>query len=210
MNSYVSSLTETIETVSGDLSGEQEKVLAMQEQISELEHTVSGLSLTMSEQFAGGINFIRNSAGLNGITDDWTITGTVSTDSSTDVQNNTTSDSCFVLGATSTLKQVITGVVPGSSYVISLRAKNTYTSSVQPPPLIGRSLVWLSPMCRTAQSPFTAITESQVCISRTSSWLKELPSTNGHLLLTRFTPPRLRLTDAVLRFPTLIPHRELL
>lgn len=128
MNSYVSSLTETIETVSGELSGEKETVLDMQEQISELEHTVEGLSLTMTEQFAGGINFIKNSAGLNGITDDWTITGTVSTDNSTDVQNNTTSDSSFVLGDSSTLKQVITGVVPGSSYVISLRAKKTGAS----------------------------------------------------------------------------------
>ena len=128
LNSYVSNLTKTVETVSGEVSGEKETVLEMQEQISELEHTVEGLSLTMSEQFAGGINFIKNSAGLNGITDDWTTTGTVATDSSTDVQNNTTSDSCFVLGASSTLKQVVTGVVPGSSYVISLRAKKTGAS----------------------------------------------------------------------------------
>ena len=128
LNSYVSNLTKTVETVSGEVSGEKETVLEMQEQISELEHTVEGLSLTMSEQFAGGINFIRNSAGLNGITDDWVTTGTVSTDSSTDVQNNTTSDSCFVLGATSTLKQVVTGVVTGSSYVLSLRAKKTGAS----------------------------------------------------------------------------------
>ena len=55
----------------------------MQSQVSELQHTVSGLSLTMQEQFAGGINYIKNSAGLNGITDDWTTSGTVSTDSST-------------------------------------------------------------------------------------------------------------------------------
>ena len=128
LNSYVSSLTETVETVSGELSGEKEIVLEMQEQISELEHTVDGLSLTVTEQFAGGINFIKNSAGLNGITDDWVTTGNVSTDSSTDVQNNTTSNSCFVLGDTSTLKQVVTGVVTGSSYVISLRAKKTGAS----------------------------------------------------------------------------------
>ena len=43
----------------------QSKVLEMQEQVSELEHTVSGLSVSIQEQFAGGINFIKNSAGLN-------------------------------------------------------------------------------------------------------------------------------------------------
>lgn len=130
MNSYVSSMTETVQTIEGELSGEQEKVLEMQAQMSELQHSVDGLSVTIQEQFAGGINYIKNSAGLNGITDDWTITGTVATDSSTDVQSNTTSDSCFVLGDTSTLQQVITGVVPGA-YTIAVRAKKTgadYTS----------------------------------------------------------------------------------
>lgn len=128
LNSYVSTMTETVEKLEGSVSGEQEKVLEMQAQISELEHTVDGLSVTLQEQFAGGINYIKNSAGLNGITDDWSTTGTVATDSSTDVQNNTTSDSCFVLGDTSTLKQVITGAVTGTSYTISLRAKKTGAS----------------------------------------------------------------------------------
>lgn len=131
LNSYVGTLTETVETLGDDLGNEQTKVLEMQSKVSELEHSVDGLSLTMQEQFAGGINYVKNSAGLNGITDDWTTSGTVATDSSTDVQNNTTSDSCFVLGDTSTLLQVITGVVTGTSYVISIRAKKTagsYTS----------------------------------------------------------------------------------
>ena len=125
INSYVSNLTETVETVSGGLTDEKGKVLEMQEQISELEHTVDGLTLTMTERFVGGINYIRNSAGLNGITDDWITTGTVITDNSTDVQCNTTSDSCFVLGDSSSLKQVVTGVVTGTSYALSFRAKKT-------------------------------------------------------------------------------------
>lgn len=127
LNSYVGMLTETVETVENTLGEEQTKVLEMQSQVSQLEHTVEGLSLTMQEQFAGGINYIKNSAGLNGITDDWTTSGTVSTDSSTDVQNNTSSDSAFVLGDTSTLQQVITGVVPGT-YAVSIRAKKTASS----------------------------------------------------------------------------------
>ena len=125
LNSYVSNLTKTVETIETDLGEEQSKVLEMQEQVSELEHTVSGLSVSIQEQFAGGINYVRNSAGLNGVTDDWVYTGTVITDSSTDVQNNTTSDSCFVLSANSTLKQVITGVLTGTSYAVSVRAKKT-------------------------------------------------------------------------------------
>ena len=125
MNSYVSNLTKTVETIETDLGEEQSKVLEMQEQVSQLSHTVDGLSVTVQEQFAGGINYVHNSAGLNGITDDWVATGTVITDSSTDVQNNTTSDSCFVLNANSTLTQVITGVVTGTSYAVSVRAKKT-------------------------------------------------------------------------------------
>lgn len=125
LNSYVSKLTETVETVTTELGEEQTKVLDMQSQISTLEHTVEGLSVTVQEQFAGGINYVRNSAGLNGVTDDWVKSGTVTTNSSTDVQNNTTSDSCFVLAAYSSLKQVITGVVTGTSYAVSVRAKKT-------------------------------------------------------------------------------------
>lgn len=124
LNSYVSTMTETVEKLEGSVSGEQEKVLEMQTQVSQLQHSVEGLSVTVQEQFAGGINYIKNSAGLNGITDDWITSGTVSTDNSTDVQSNTTSDACFVLGDSSTLTQVITGVVPGS-YAISIRAKKT-------------------------------------------------------------------------------------
>ena len=130
LNSYVSGMTETMQTLESSVSGEQQKVLEMQQQVSELQHSVEGLSVSVQEQFAGGINYIKNSAGLNGVTDDWETTGVVTTDNSTDVQSNTTSDSCFVLGDTSTLMQTITGVVPGA-YTVSVRAKKTgadYTS----------------------------------------------------------------------------------
>ena len=126
LNSYVSGMTETMQTLEDSVGGEQQKVLEMQQQVSELQHSVEGLSVSMQEQFAGGINYIKNSAGLNGVTDDWETTGVVTTDNSTDVQSNTTSDSCFVLGDTSTLMQTITGVVPGA-YTVSVRAKKTST-----------------------------------------------------------------------------------
>ena len=114
LNSYVATLTETVETVSNDQGVLEERVLNSERRVSELEHTVDGLSVTMQEQYIGGINYVQNSSGLNGITDDWSYSGTVKTDASTDTQNNTISDSCFVLGAYSSLSQYIRGVVLGT------------------------------------------------------------------------------------------------
>ena len=109
LNSYVATLTETMETVSNDQGVLEERVLNSESRVSELEHTVDGLSVTMQEQYIGGINYVQNSSGLNGVTDDWSYSGTVKTDASTDTQNNTISDSCFVLGAYSSLSQYIRG-----------------------------------------------------------------------------------------------------
>lgn len=128
LNSYVATLTETVETVSNDQGVLEERILNSESRVSELEHTVDGLSVTMQEQYIGGINYVQNSSGLNGITDDWSYSGTVKTDASTDTQNNTISDSCFVLGAYSSLSQYIRGVVPGT-YTISVRAKKTSAMS---------------------------------------------------------------------------------
>ena len=91
LNSYVATLTETVETVSNDQGVLEERVLNSESRVSELEHTVNGLSVTMQEQYIGGINYVQNSSGLNGITDDWSYSGTVKTDASTDTQNNTIS-----------------------------------------------------------------------------------------------------------------------
>ena len=128
LNSYVATLTETVETVSNDQGVLEERVLSSESKISQLQQTVDGLSVTMQEQYIGGINYVQNSSGLNGITDDWSYSGTVKTEASTDTQNNTVSDSCFVLGAYSSLSQYIRGVVPGT-YTISVRAKKTSTMS---------------------------------------------------------------------------------
>lgn len=77
LNSYVATLTETVETVSNDQGVLEERVLNSESRVSELEHTVNGLSVTMQEQYIGGINYVQNSSGLNGITDDWSYSGTV-------------------------------------------------------------------------------------------------------------------------------------
>ena len=128
LNSYVATLTETMESVSNDQGILEERLRSSESKVSQLQHTVEGLSVTMQEQYIGGINYVQNSSGLNGITDDWSYSGTVKTDASTDTQNNTVSDSCFVLGAYSSLSQYIRGVVPGT-YTVSVRAKKTSTMS---------------------------------------------------------------------------------
>lgn len=128
LNSYVSSLTETIQTISDSQGVIEENLLNSEKKLSNLSQTVDGLTLTFEEQYMGGINYVKNSAGLNGITDDWEYSGTVSVDSSTDTQNNTVSDSAIVLGASSNLTQYIYSVVPGT-YTITLKAKKTSSYS---------------------------------------------------------------------------------
>ena len=126
LNSYVGSLTETVESITDSQNKTQERVINSESKISQLQQTVDSLSLNFNEQYIGGMNYIQNSAGLNGITDDWEYSGIVSVDSSTDTQNNTTSDSAFILDSTSSLSQYIYGVVPGT-YTITIRAKKTYS-----------------------------------------------------------------------------------
>ena len=128
LNSYVATLTETMESVSDSQEKLEERLKSSESKVSQLQHTVDGLSVTMQEQYIGGINYVQNSSGLNGVTDDWSYSGTVKTDTSTDTQNNTVSDSCFVLGAYSSLSQYIRSVVPGT-YTITIRAKKTSTMS---------------------------------------------------------------------------------
>ena len=57
-------LTESVEGVTGELTEEQENLRLIEGQMSQLQQSVDGLSLTMQEQYSGGINFVRNSAGF--------------------------------------------------------------------------------------------------------------------------------------------------
>lgn len=127
LNSFVASLTESVETVGGELSEEQERVQAMESQMSQLQQSVDGLSLTMQEQYSGGINFVRNSAGLNGLSDDWTYAGTITAQQGAETKNSTVSNSCFQLNAYSTLTQIVDSIVPGQSYRLTVKAKKTST-----------------------------------------------------------------------------------
>lgn len=128
ISSTVSSLTETVETIDSTLESEQERVTNAENKISVLEQTADNLSVKIEEQYVGGMNYIQNSAGLNGMSDDWIYSGKVSTGTSTDISSNTSSNSCFILGSSSTLSQTVNEIVPDRSYTVSIRARKPYSS----------------------------------------------------------------------------------
>lgn len=128
ISSTVSSLTTTVETIDSTLEAEQERVTNAENKITVLEQTADNLSVKIEEQYVGGMNYIQNSAGLNGMSDDWTYSGKVSTGTSTDISSNTSSNSCFILGSSSTLSQTVNEIVPDRSYTVSIRARKPYSS----------------------------------------------------------------------------------
>lgn len=97
----------------------------IQESITKIQQTVDGLLLGFTDLYRGGINYLENSCGLNGVTDDWEYTGTVETAQNDDTKNSTVSNSCFILHEGSTLTQSIDRVVVGSSYAVSVKVKKT-------------------------------------------------------------------------------------
>lgn len=128
LSSTVSSLTTTVETIDSTLETEQERVTDAENKISVFEQTADNLSVKIEEQYVGGMNYIQNSAGLNGMSDDWEYTGKVSTGTSTDINSNTSSNSCFILSSSSTLCQTVNEIVPDRSYTVSIRARKPYSS----------------------------------------------------------------------------------
>lgn len=128
LSSTVSSLTTTVETIDSTLESEQERVTNAENKITVLEQTADNLSVKIEEQYVGGMNYIQNSAGLNGMSDDWEYSGSVSTGTSTDISSNTSSNSCFIMGSSSTLSQTVNGIVPDRSYTVSIRARKPYSA----------------------------------------------------------------------------------
>lgn len=128
LSSTVSSLTESVTEIDSTLETEQERVTDAENKISVLEQTADNLSVKIEEQYVGGMNYIQNSAGLNGMSDDWEYSGKVSTGTSTDISSNTSSNSCFILGRSSTLSQTVNEIVPDRSYTVSIRARKPYSS----------------------------------------------------------------------------------
>lgn len=89
--------------------------------ISSLEQKIDRLTLSYTTKTTGGINNIRNSSGLNGVSDDWSYTGSVVAQQTADAVNNTASGSMFRLRV-GTLSQEIT-VLQGKEYTMTFKVK---------------------------------------------------------------------------------------
>ena len=89
--------------------------------ISSLEQKIDSLTLSYTTKTTGGINNIRNSSGLNGVSDDWSYTGSIVAQQTADAVNNTASGSMFRLRV-GTLSQEIT-VLQGKEYTLTFKAK---------------------------------------------------------------------------------------
>lgn len=96
--------------------------------LTDISETVNGLSAKFTTEYQGGINYVQNSSGLNGLSDDWEYSGTVIAQHSDDTKNSTTSNSCFCLSsADSTLSQTIDNIIVGKTYTLSMKVKKTST-----------------------------------------------------------------------------------
>lgn len=104
-----------------------DSIAEITERTSTLEQTAEDISFKINEQSTGGKNYLLNSSGLNGLTDDWEYSGSVSVLSDTDVISHTSSGSAFVLGIDGTLSQSVHNSVTDRAFVLSLRAKKSYS-----------------------------------------------------------------------------------
>lgn len=109
------SLITSVQTV---LTGDVE---TLETTVSQLRQTVESLTLSYTSKTAGGINNIRNSSGLNGVSDDWRYSGSVVAQQTAEAINNTSSGSLFRLRI-ATLSQEIT-VLRGKKYTLTFRAR---------------------------------------------------------------------------------------
>jgi len=121
---YVESAISEIQTYLSNENGDGE-LDVIKQNLSSLTQTIEGITARFSVAYYGGINYVENSAGLNGLSDDWTYTGTVDTLQSSDTKNYTVSNSCFRLSGGATLQQVINTLVVGKVYTISVKVKKT-------------------------------------------------------------------------------------
>jgi phage minor structural protein len=111
-------LLSLIKSVESVLIGDVE---TLETTVSQLKQTVDSLTLSYSSKTTGGINNIKNSSGLNDVSDDWNYTGSVVAQQTADAINNTASGSMFRLND-GTLTQEIT-VLQGQEYTLTFRAK---------------------------------------------------------------------------------------
>lgn len=109
------SLITSVQTV---LTGDVE---TLETTVSQLRQTLESLTLSYTSKTTGGINNIRNSSGLNGVSDDWSYSGSVVAQQTAEAINNTSSGSLFRLRI-ATLSQRVT-VLRGKKYTLTFRAR---------------------------------------------------------------------------------------
>lgn len=86
------------------------------------------IKLQFSELTSGGTNLIRNSSGLNGISDEWkteAIDSDLSFYATTEEDTNTVSGSCFRISENTVLYQDIDGIFPDRDYRLSFKVRKT-------------------------------------------------------------------------------------
>lgn len=93
--------------------------------LTDIQETIDGLSVSVSNAYAGGINYVKNSSGLNGVSDDWETTGTVKALQNNDTKNSTVANSCFRLSSDATISQIVENIVAGTDYTISVKVRKT-------------------------------------------------------------------------------------
>lgn len=111
-------LLSVITEINAVLTGD---VTTLETTVSQLRQTVESLTLSYTTKTTGGINNIKNSSGLNGVSDDWEYTGSVVAQQTADAVNNTTAGSMFRLRV-GTLSQEIT-TINGQTYTLTFKAK---------------------------------------------------------------------------------------
>ena len=97
----------------------------LQQEIARIKQTIDGLQLDFTSAYTGGVNYVKNSSGLNGVSDDWEVSGTVEATQNADTKNTTVANSCFRLSADSTMSQSIDDIIVGSDYTLSVKIKQT-------------------------------------------------------------------------------------
>lgn len=113
-------LMSVIENMNAVISGD---ISVVEQNISALRQTVENLTLSFAAQYTGGINCIANSSGLNGVSDDWTYSGAVSTLQNDDTKSNTLSGSCYHLIAAKLEQEA--RIIPERPYTLTFKARKT-------------------------------------------------------------------------------------
>lgn len=115
-------------------SSEEGIIDVINKKLTELELTANGLDAKFSRLSSGGTNLVKNSSGLNGISDVWHCKA-IDTDLSfyaiTEEDTDTVSGACFSLSENTELYQEITGLLPDRDYRLSMKVRKTSTQLSQ-------------------------------------------------------------------------------